>query len=81
MIAAFFDSTESRNRVLDSLYAQLLQRPIDPIGQANSRSTASTGIGNNRLIVTLLSSQVFLTEPYQKCSSGTSLAVNWSERP
>ncbi len=59
VIAAFFDSAESRNRALDSLFAQLLQRPVDPTGQAGFQKQASTGVGLNQIIVSLLASNEF----------------------
>ncbi|WP_435005355.1 DUF4214 domain-containing protein [Tundrisphaera lichenicola] len=59
VVAGFFNSAESRDLAIDALYAELLERPVDPVGKAAFRPLASTGTGNDQLIVTILSSPEF----------------------
>ena len=59
VVAGFFNSTESRDLAIDALYAELLERPVDPVGQAGFQPLASTGAGNDRMIVSILSSPEF----------------------
>ncbi len=59
VVNGFFNSTESRDLAIDALYAELLERPVDPVGQAGFRPLASTGTGNDRIIVSILSSPEF----------------------
>jgi hypothetical protein len=59
IVAGFFDSTESRDLAIDALYSELLERPVDVVGQAIFQPLASTGTGNDTLIETILSSPEF----------------------
>ena len=59
VVAGFFHSPESRDLAIDALYAGILERPVDPVGQAGFQELASTGTGNDRMIVAILSSPEF----------------------
>ena len=59
VVRAFLGSTESRSQVLDAVYAQLLQRPIDPSGYDTFLPEAATGDGVNQILVALLASDEF----------------------
>ena len=59
VVAGFFNSAESRDLAIDALYAELLERPVDPVGRAAFRPMASTGTGNDQIIETILSSAEF----------------------
>ena len=59
IVADFFNSNESRDLAIDALYAELLERPVDPVGQAGFQPLASTGTGNDQMIEAILSSNEF----------------------
>ncbi len=59
LVAAFFNSTESRDLAIDALYSELLERTADPSGRATFLPLASTGKGNDQMIVAILSSPEF----------------------
>ncbi|MHB1561996.1 MAG: DUF4214 domain-containing protein, partial [Isosphaeraceae bacterium] len=59
VVTGFFNSTESRDLAIEALYAELLERPVDSASQAKFQPLASTGQGNDQMIVTILSSPEF----------------------